>query len=113
MRSMGVKKGDRVAVIASNCVGTLGVFLATTSLGAMFTSTSTDMGTKGILDRLVQVRPVLVFVEDWAVYGGKRVDLRGKAGEVVRGLEDVQEFKGMVVMARFEREEEWRGVPKW
>jgi acetoacetyl-CoA synthetase len=57
MKSHGFRKGDRCAVVASNSVDTLKVFLATTALGGSFSSSSTDMGTKGILDRLLQIEP--------------------------------------------------------
>ena len=45
MRACGVKKGDRVALVASTSLDTLVTFLATTTLGALFSSSSTDMGT--------------------------------------------------------------------
>ena len=57
MRNNGVKKGDRIAILASNSLDTLKVFLAATALGAIFSSSSTDMGTKGVLDRLLQIKP--------------------------------------------------------
>jgi acetoacetyl-CoA synthetase len=57
MQSHGFGKGDRCAIVASNSVDTLKAFLATTSLGGIFSSSSTDMGTKGVLDRLVQIEP--------------------------------------------------------
>jgi acetoacetyl-CoA synthetase len=57
MANSGFKKGDRCAIVASNSVDTLKVFLATTALGGLFSSSSTDMGTKGVLDRLLQIKP--------------------------------------------------------
>lgn len=57
MRAHGVTRGDRIAVVASNSFDTLKVFLATSALGCIFSSNSTDMGVKGILDRLVQIEP--------------------------------------------------------
>jgi acetoacetyl-CoA synthetase len=57
MRAHGVKRGDRIAIVASNSFDTAKVFLASTALGGLFSSSSTDMGTKGILDRLVQIEP--------------------------------------------------------
>jgi acetoacetyl-CoA synthetase len=57
MREHGVKKGDRVVVVASNSVDTLKVFLAATALGGIFSSSSTDMGVQGILQRALQVTP--------------------------------------------------------
>ena len=101
MRARGVRKGDRIALVASTSVDTLTVFLATTSIGALFSSSSTDMGTKGILDRLVQIRPKYLFMDDAAVYNGKTVDLRPKMAEVVAGMEGVREFVGVVTQTRF------------
>lgn len=57
MRQWGLGKGDRIAVVASNSYDTLKVFLAGASLGCIFSSSSTDMGTPGILDRLNQIEP--------------------------------------------------------
>lgn len=57
MRAHGVLKGDRIGLVASNSYEALNVFLACTSIGAIFSSSSTDMGTKGILDRLCQIKP--------------------------------------------------------
>ncbi|GME60514.1 acetoacetate-CoA ligase [Neofusicoccum parvum] len=104
MRARGLRKGDRVAVVASHSADTLVCFLAATAVGALFSSSSTDMGAKGVLDRLTQVRPRWVFVDDWAVYNGKRVDLGGKIREIVAGLKEVEEFEGVVVQGRFAEE---------
>lgn len=53
----GVRQGDRVVVVAANSIETFLVWLATNWLGAVFSSSSTDMGVKGILERSVQVNP--------------------------------------------------------
>lgn len=103
MRAHGVKKGDRIALVASTCVDTLTVFLATTALGGLFSSSSTDMGVKGILDRLTQIKPKYLFMDDWAVYNGKRIDLRPKMNEVMAGMAGVEEFEGIVSQARFQQ----------
>ncbi|KAK5728250.1 hypothetical protein LTR15_001385 [Elasticomyces elasticus] len=102
LRARGVRKGDRVAVVASNSFDTLVVFYAVTALGGIFSSSSTDMGTKGILDRLRQIKPRYVFVDDWAVYNGKTIDLRPKIGEIEEGLRGVQEVEGFVSMPRWQ-----------
>ncbi|KAF2179837.1 acetoacetate-CoA ligase [Zopfia rhizophila CBS 207.26] len=100
-RAKGVKKGDRVAVVASNSFDTFICFMAITSLGGLFSSSSTDMGTKGVLDRLLQIRPVYVFIDDWTVYNGKTIDLRPKIKKIVEGLKDEPEFRGAVIQPRF------------
>ncbi|RLL95979.1 hypothetical protein CFD26_102570 [Aspergillus turcosus] len=113
LKAHGVKRGDRIAVCASNSVDTLLVFLATTALGAVFSSMATDMGTRGLLDRLVQIKPVWLFMDDFAVYNGKKVDLREKMVEVVKGLDGVDEFKGVVAQPRFaSRPADVSGVPR-
>lgn len=103
MREHGIKKGDRVAVVASNSIDTLKVFLATASLGGLFSSSSTDMGVQGILQRLVQIETKFVFMDDFAVYNGKTIDLRDKIRSVVEGMKEVKEFEGIVTMPRFKR----------
>ncbi|KAK5462536.1 hypothetical protein LTS15_002248 [Exophiala xenobiotica] len=102
MKARGVSKGDRIAIVASTSIDTLTVFLATTTLGALFSSSSTDMGVKGILDRLTQIRPKYLFMDDWAVYNGKKVDLRPKMKDIMAGMGGVTEFQGIVTQARFD-----------
>ncbi|KAJ5169920.1 AMP-dependent synthetase/ligase [Penicillium coprophilum] len=101
MKAHGVVRGDRIAVCAANSIETLLVFLATTALGAIFSSSSTDMGTKGILDRLLQIKPRWLFIDDLAVYNGKTIDLRSKIGEIVQGMESESEFEGVIALPRF------------
>jgi hypothetical protein len=57
MEARGVAKGDRIVLVGANSIETLLVFLAATWLGALFSSSSTDMGVSGILQRTVQVSP--------------------------------------------------------
>ena len=112
MRATGVRKGDRVAVVASNSVDTLSVFLAVAAVGGLFSSSSTDMGVTGILDRLLQIRPRWVFVDDGALYNGKVFDLRGKMREIVAGMEGVSEFEGVVSLPRWREALDVSGVPR-
>lgn len=100
LKASGVQRGDRVAVVAGNNIKCLLLFLATTSLGALMSTTSSDTGTKGILDRLTQIKPRLLFMDDAAVYKGKIVDLRGKIAEVIKGMHGISEFKGAVALPR-------------
>jgi acetoacetyl-CoA synthetase len=86
--------------------------MAVTALGGLFSSSSTDMGTKGIMDRLLQIRPVWVFVDDAAVYNGKTVDLRDKISDIVSGLDGVDEFQGVVTLPRFSTPADLSWVPK-
>jgi acetoacetyl-CoA synthetase len=101
MKAHGIGKGDRVGLVASNCLDTLTVFLATTALGGLFSSSSTDMGTKGILERLIQIEPKYIFMDDCAVYNQKKVDLRPKMKQIVDGMKHISNFRGIISQSRF------------
>lgn len=112
MREHGFTKGDRVAIVASNSYDTLKVFCAATALGGMFSSSSTDMGVKGILDRCLQIKPKYIFVDDIAVYNGKTTDLRPKIAQIIEGMKDVSDFSGVVAMPRFRKPEDISQLPR-
>ncbi|KAL1953974.1 hypothetical protein VTO42DRAFT_1860 [Malbranchea cinnamomea] len=101
MKAAGVRKGDCVAVVASNSIDTLLVFLAVTALGGVFSSSSTDMGVDGILSRLRQIKPRWLFMDDTARYNRKTIDLREKMKSIVQGMQGIKEFQGIVAIPRF------------
>ncbi|KAK3308731.1 uncharacterized protein B0T15DRAFT_411467 [Chaetomium strumarium] len=112
MKARGVEKGDRVVVVGANSVETAAVMLAAGWVGAIFSSSSTDMGVKGILQRTVQVNPKLLFMDDATLYNGKVADLRAKMAEVVDGLKtECSNFAGVVSIRRFAEARDVSGVP--
>jgi len=113
LRAHGVKKGDRVAGVVSNSVEALAVFLATVAIGAIYSSSATDMGTKGVLDRMLQIEPKYIFMDDAAVYNKKKTDLRPKMSEIVEGMGAVKELEGMVALPRFGEPVDISAVPSW
>lgn len=72
----GVGVGDRVAALLPNCPEALVGMLATSSLGAVWSSCSPDFGPRAIADRFTQIEPAVLFTVDGYVYGGKRFDVR-------------------------------------
>ncbi|KAG7098350.1 hypothetical protein E1B28_000309 [Marasmius oreades] len=86
MRATGVTVGDRVAAVITNSFVAVTIALATASIGAVFSSTATDMGIQGILDRYTQIQPKLVFAETEVFYAGNTVDLVPKVTEVIMKL---------------------------
>ncbi|KAJ7680753.1 hypothetical protein DFH06DRAFT_1164098 [Mycena polygramma] len=86
MRRHGLKKGDRVAAVVNNTVSAVVIALATASIGGIYSSTMTDMGTQGILDRYRQIQPKFFFAETEVTYAGKVIDLVPKMSEVFRDL---------------------------
>jgi len=97
LRAQGVKKGDRVAAIMPNMPEALIALLAATSIGAIFTSTSPDFGVQGVLDRLGQIEPRVLFAVDGYWYNGKSIDCMAKLRDIVERLPSLE----LVVLTRY------------
>ena len=83
LRAAGVGEGDRVAGYLPNLPETLVAMLATTALGAIWSSASPDFGVQGVLDRFGQIEPKVLVCVDGYWYNGKPVDCLAKNAEVV------------------------------
>ena len=90
LRAAGVTKGDRVAGYLPNLPESVAAMLATTSLGAIWSSCSPDFGVQGVLDRFGQIEPKVLFCADGYFYGGKAFDSLEKAREILPRLPSVR-----------------------
>lgn len=72
LKAVGIGTGDRVAAVMPNTSYTIIAMLATTSLGAIWSSCSPDFGTQAALDRLGQIEPKALFICDGHQYQGKK-----------------------------------------
>src|SRR5258708_19868632 len=86
LRAAGVEKGDRVAGYLPNCVETVIAFLATASIGAIWSSCPPELSSKGVLERLQQIAPKVLFGVTGYFYGGKYHDRSEPLREVAAGL---------------------------
>jgi len=75
LRKSGIKKGDVIAAVMTNRPETVVAMLAASSIGAVWTSCSPDFGIEGIIDRIGQVKPKILFAVGGYQYGGKHFDL--------------------------------------
>jgi acetoacetyl-CoA synthetase len=82
----GVGVGDRVAGYMPNTPETIVAMLATTALGAVWSSASPDFGVDGVLDRFGQIGPKVLVSVDGYRYAGKVIDIRDKVARVADGL---------------------------
>jgi acetoacetyl-CoA synthetase len=92
LREMGVRPGDRVASYMPNIPQTVIAMLATTSIGAIWTSCSPDFGWRGVLDRFRQLRPKVLFAVDGYTYGGRAYDRRDELRQIIAGLHGLEYF---------------------
>ena len=74
LRAAGVVSGDRVAGFLPNVPEAVVAMLATSSIGAVWSSCSPDFGIRGVLDRFGQIAPKVLFTADGYRYGGKALD---------------------------------------
>ena len=74
MKSKGVNKGDRVCAYMPNCSETIITMLATSALGAIFSSCSSDFGLEGVIDRFEQIEPKILVAANGYLYNGKLID---------------------------------------
>ncbi|XP_059404625.1 acetoacetyl-CoA synthetase [Carassius carassius] len=90
MRKMGIKTGDRVVGYLPNGIHAVEAMLAAASIGAIWSSASPDFGVNGVLDRISQIQPKLMFSVAAVVYNGKQHDHMEKLQNVVKGLPDLK-----------------------
>ena len=90
LRKLGVKRGDRVCAYIVNIPEALIAMLATTSIGAIWSSCGPDFGTPGVLDRFSQLEPVVFIHVDGYQYGGKPFDRRGEVEKILAKLTSVK-----------------------
>ncbi len=89
-RKLGLKKGDRVVAYLPNLPETLIAMLATTSIGAIWSSCGPDFGTPGVLDRFSQLAPTLLLHVDGYQYGGKPFDRRDEVKKIIARLDTLK-----------------------
>jgi len=82
LKAQGVQPGDRVAAYLPNIPETMVAFLATASIGGVWSLCAPDMGTNAVLDRFKQIAPKVLIACDGVRYGGR--DLGPEAGGVWR-----------------------------
>ena len=86
MIAMRLQPGDRVAGYVANHTNALVASLAASSLGAIWTAVSPDTGVTAVLDRMVQIEPVLLFTDNAVMYNGKTFPVLPKVTEIVASL---------------------------
>ena len=95
LKNLGVGKGDRVVGFVTNIPETVIAMLATTSLGAIWSSCSPDFGLQGVLDRFLQIQPKILFAIQGYQYNGKKIDCIEKINQIV---ENIPSLRSVIVI---------------
>lgn len=86
LRRLGVGRGDRVAGYLPNIPQTIVAFLATASVGAVWSGCAPDMGQVAVADRFRQIEPKVLIAVDGYRYGGKAYDRAPVVAQLVDAL---------------------------
>jgi acetoacetyl-CoA synthetase len=86
LRALGVERGDRVVAYMPNIPEAIVAFLATASIGAVWSSCSPDFGPASVIDRFAQIEPKVLFAVDGYRYGGKDFDRRETVAQLQKAM---------------------------
>jgi acetoacetyl-CoA synthetase len=90
LQRLGVGEGDRVVAYLPNIPEAVAAFLATASLGAVWSSCSPDFGARSVVDRFAQIEPKVLLTVDGYRYGGRDFDRCGVVAGVLEELPTVE-----------------------
>ena len=100
LKAAGVTVGDRVAAFMPNVPEAIVAMLATTSLGAMWTSCSPDFGINGVMDRFGQIEPKILFACDGYHYNGKVIDSLPRVTAIAEQIDSIEQVIVVPVLNR-------------
>jgi acetoacetyl-CoA synthetase len=103
-------RGDRVVSLMPNIPETVIAFLATNSIGAIWSSCSPDFGNASIIDRFFQIAPKVLFVTDGYTYNGKPFDKISAWQEIVKTLPSAEQI---VMVPYIHSENQVYGTVSW
>ena len=89
LKKLGVTRGDRVVGYLPNAIPAVVAFLATASLGAVWSSCAPEFGVRAVIDRVQQIGPKVLIAADGYLYGAKQVDRRDNIAQIHAALDTV------------------------
>ena len=94
LKSLNLKKGDRVAAYVPNKIESIISFLACAKIGVIWSSCSPDFGIQGVVDRFKQIEPKILITSDYYFYNGKRINILDKVNSI---LDEIPSLKKTIV----------------
>ena len=113
LKQLGVKPGDRVVAYMPNIPESVIAFLATASIGAIWSSCSPDFGARSVVDRFKQIEPVVLFAVDGYQYNGKVFD---KTSVVTQLQQEIKSIKHTILVTYIEEgnsEDTYQNIIPW
>ena len=90
LKNKKIKKKDRVAAYMPNTIETVEAFIATSAIGAIWSSCSPDFGVKGVIERFSQINPKILFITDQYFYNGKQINIIDRLPEILKAIPSIK-----------------------
>ncbi|MEO0276185.1 MAG: acetoacetate--CoA ligase [candidate division WOR-3 bacterium] len=92
LKKLEIKKGDKIAGFMPNMIETAISMLSSASIGAIWSSCGTEIGTNAIIDRFSQIEPKIIFTVDSYIYKGKIYDNIEKIEEIFKNIPSIEKI---------------------
>ena len=85
-----IKEKDRIAAYTVNQIETVESFLATSAIGAIWSSCSPDFGTQGVIERFFQIKPKVLIITDRYYYNGKEINVLERLPAILKKIKSIK-----------------------
>ncbi len=89
-KKIKVKERDRIAAYTANQIETVEFFLATSSIGAIWSSCSPDFGSQGVVERFLQIKPKVLIITDRYFYNGKEINVISRLPFILKKIKSIK-----------------------
>ena len=86
----GINENHRVAAYLPNLIETVECFIATSAVGAIWSSCSPDFGTNGVIERFSQIKPKILIISDRYFYNGKEINVIQRLPEILKKIRSIK-----------------------
>ena len=90
LKKINIKEKDRVAAYLPNLIETVEFFLATVSIGAIWSSCSPDFGVNGVIERFAQIKPKVLILCDRYYYNGKQINVIDRLKSILKKIKSIK-----------------------
>ena len=89
-KKIKIKKKDRIAAYLPNVIETVESFIATSSIGGIWSSCSPDFGVNGVIERFIQINPKLLIICDRYYYNGKEINILERLPLILKKIKSIK-----------------------
>jgi len=90
LRQNKILEKDRIAAYTANQIETVECFLASSAIGAIWSSCSPDFGTLGLVERFSQIKPKILIITDRYYYNGKEINILERLPYILKKIKSIK-----------------------